>query len=414
MDKIHNTDVVVLGGGAAGVSAAVAVARQGLKVALIERNAYPGGKATAAAVGTICGLYQFSKNEKSAYIVKGFAKEFAESLQKASETNPLNSTDGLHYLPYDITAFKDLCLELLTENKVDVFFNTTLKSIKINNERINSATLTNEHSDFEMSLKAIVDCSGDSIISQAANIPSIKSEQYQAAAQVFSMQGIAEDNEARLGLILIKALRTAIDDKKLADHFDRVYIVQGSLKNNTVSLKIGIPIPVTHTPENPGELKNAALDFVETLADFLIKNVTAFKNACIQEIAPEPGIRVGLRSTGNYILTEEDVVSCRKFDDAIANASWPIEEWDLHRRVKMQYFKLDDYYQVPAGCLQSKFIKNLYMAGRNISATNAAIASARVMGTCLQTGFAAGMLAAALVKGLPESEAIKSIQNAQL
>jgi hypothetical protein len=414
MDTIHNTDVVVLGGGAAGVAASVAAARQGLKVAMIERNAYPGGKATAAAVGTVCGLYKFSKNEKSAYIVKGFAKEFAESLQNASETKPLHSKDGLHYLPYAIRAFQDLCLQLLKDNKVGVFFNTTLTSIKINNELINSVILTNEHSDFEMGLNAIVDCSGDSIISQAANIPSIKSEQYQAAAQVFSMQGIAEHNEARLGLILIKALRSAIDDKKLAEHFDRVYIVQGSLKNNTVSLKTGIPIPVTHTPENPGELKKAALEFIETLADFLIKNVPVFKNARIHEIAPEPGIRVGLRSTGNYILTDEDVLSCRKFDDAIANASWPIEEWELHRRVKMRYFKYDDFYQVPAGCLESKFIKNLFMAGRNISATDAAIASARVMGTCLQTGFAAGMLAAALVKGLNESEAIKSIQNAQL
>ena len=77
MDAILNTDTVVLGGGSAGVAAAVAAARKGLQVILIERNAYLGGKATAAEVGTVCGLYKFNKKEIPEYIVNGFAKEFA-------------------------------------------------------------------------------------------------------------------------------------------------------------------------------------------------------------------------------------------------------------------------------------------------------------------------------------------------
>ena len=118
MDAIKDTDVVVLGGGSAGVSAAVAAARKGLKVILIERNSFLGGKATAAELGTVCGLYQFSKKEKPEYIVKGFAREFAEALQNRSNTKPLHNADGLHYLPYDIDAFKNICIELLNENKV--------------------------------------------------------------------------------------------------------------------------------------------------------------------------------------------------------------------------------------------------------------------------------------------------------
>ena len=65
METVLHTDVVVLGGGSAGVAAAIAAARKGLRVTLIERNAYLGGKATAAEVGTVCGLYHFSKTEKS-------------------------------------------------------------------------------------------------------------------------------------------------------------------------------------------------------------------------------------------------------------------------------------------------------------------------------------------------------------
>lgn len=414
MNSKQHTDVVVLGGGVAGIAAAIGAARKGSKVTLIERNAFLGGKATAAEVGTVCGLYTYSKTEKPEYLVKGFAKEFAEILQKASDSMPLHNAEGLHYLPYDITVFKNTCLSLLKQHQVIVHLNATLTNINIEHNVIESALITIGDTLIELQSRSFIDCSGDSIISQAANVPLIHSDQYQAAAQVFTMQGIEEENEARLGLILMRSLRSAIDENKLPDFYDRVYIVQGSLKNNCVSLKVGIPVTVTYLPENSLELEKSALNFVETLADFLINNIPVFKDAFIEHIAPEVGIRVGLRTMGKYILTEEDVLNCKKFDDAIANASWPIEEWEQHKRVKMHYLKTGDHYQVPAGCLQSKFIRNLFMAGRNISATNAAIASARVMGICLQTGYAAGVLAEAYITSIPESIALKSIQNEQL
>jgi len=414
MENVQHTDIVVLGGGSAGVAAAVSAARKGLRVILIERNAYLGGKATAAEVGTVCGLYHFSKNEKASFIVKGFAKEFAGKLQDRSGSSPLFSSEGLHYLPYNIEAFKQLCLELINENDISVYFNTVLEHITLEENKLRSVHIIATGNPVTINLQALVDCSGDSVISQAADLPLIKSEHYQAAAQVFTMQGVAEENESKLSLIMMKALRSAIDDDILGDFYDRVYIVQGSLKNNSVNLKIGIPLAVTYAPGNLQELRTVALGIVENLSKFLIDHVDAFKNASLAHIAPEVGIRVGQRSTGKYILTEEDVLSCKKFDDAIANASWPMEIWEQNRRVKMHYFKLDDYYQVPAGCLQSNSIDNLFFAGRNISATDGAIASARVMGICLQTGYSAGCMAAATALDLPLNDATREIQNGQL
>ena len=414
METVQHTDVVVLGGGSAGVAAAVAAARKGLQVILIERNAYLGGKATAAEVGTICGLYKFNRNENPEFIVKGFAKEFAEMLQAKSDTKPLHNADGLHYLPYNIDVFKNISVNLLQENKVAVYFNSVLKAVQTEKKKIVSVSVIAEGNPISIHLKSIIDCSGDSIISRAADLPLIKSENYQAAAQVFTMQGINETNEARLGMILIKALKSAIDKKQLADFYDRVYIVPGSLKNNIVSLKVGLPLPVTYTPGNLQELKTVAYSFVENLSQFLIAHVAAFKNASVQHIAPEVGTRIGQRSTGKYILTEDDVLQCKKFDDAIANAAWPIEEWSQQVRVTMRYFNKDDFYQVPAGCLQSTHIDNLFFAGRNISATDAAIASARVMGICLQTGYAAGCMAAAVASNVSLPDAVRQIQNGQL
>ncbi|HAO46634.1 MAG TPA: FAD-dependent oxidoreductase [Ferruginibacter sp.] len=414
METVLHTDVLVLGGGSAGMAAAIAASRKGLKVTLVERNAFLGGKATAAEVGTICGLYHFSKKEESEYVVNGFAREFADALQQRSATRPLHNAEGLHYLPYHIDAFKQLCVEWLHAHQVHIHFNAVLKTVETRDDKIMTASVIADGKPFTIFLKSLIDCSGDSVISGAAHLPVIKTDHYQAAAQVFTMQGVAEDNEARLGLIMMKALRAAIDDDVLPDFYDRVYVVQGSLRNNQVSLKVGLPLPVTYAPGNLQELKTVAESFVQNLAQFLVNRVAAFKQASIQHIAPEVGTRTGLRSVGRYVLTEEDVLQCRKFDDAVANGSWPIEEWVQHRRVSMSYFNEHDYYQVPAACLQSASIQNLFFAGRNISATEKAIASARVMGICLQTGYAAGCLAAAFANNQPQNEEVKQVQNGQL
>jgi flavin-dependent dehydrogenase len=82
------TDVVVIGAGAAGVAAAIAAAREGLGVVLLEKNSFPGGRATASAVGTICGLYLRSFKQEAAFVAEGFMKEFAEKLQQRSASKP--------------------------------------------------------------------------------------------------------------------------------------------------------------------------------------------------------------------------------------------------------------------------------------------------------------------------------------
>ena len=387
-------DVVILGGGAAGIAAAVAAAKKGGKVALIERNSFLGGKATAAEVGTVCGLYKFSKIDKHEYIVKGFVKNFAEDLRKKSNSEPKSNATGLHFLPYDIEAFKQLCAELLNDHNVDTYFGSFLYKVELENNSVKTVIIKQDDQHIKINLKSIIDCSGESLVSQLTNIPYIKSDVYQASAQIFTLKNIHCTNESQLGFILMKELKQAVDKKILEDYFDRVYIVQGSLKDNCVSLKIGIPVPVTHTADNLEALKDSAHFFIHKLIHFLTTNVSLFKHAQLMDIAPEVGIRVSYRTEGKYILTDEDVLSCRKFSDAIADATWPIEEWELNKRVKIRYFNLDDYYQIPKGCLQSVHLNNLFIAGRNISATDGAIASARVMGICLQTGYAAGKLAA--------------------
>ncbi|MDF2381405.1 FAD-dependent oxidoreductase [Nostoc ellipsosporum NOK] len=409
--KLLLTDILVLGGGAAGIAAASAAADAGLDVTLVEKNGYAGGKATAAEVGTICGLYRFSFDDPD-YIVKGFAREFAEELRTRSGTKPLSNASGLHYLPYHIDVFKQYSFELLKEKDIRLFFHSHVTAVTVAEKQVTAVFIhTQEEGEIEIRPRMVVDCTGESTVARLADLAVIRSDHYQAAAQVFTLQGIKETHEGKLGLILLKELRLAIQQGKLDHYFDRVYVVQGSLHNGTVSLKIGIPVPVTYCPGNLDALRASAFDFIQRLTTYLKEHAASFKEISIEHIAPEVGIRVGQRTRGRYVLTEEDVLGCKKFPDAIADCGWPIEEWEQDRRVHMRYFEPEEFYQVPARCLRADGIDNLYMGGRNISATDGAIASARVIGICLQTGYAAGRLAAAQLQGTCPNNIIEEIQN---
>lgn len=408
------TDILIIGGGSAGVAAAVASSSLHQKVTLVEQLEYLGGKATAAEVGTICGLYKFKKTETSEYIVSGFAKQFVEQLAKLSSSTPLHNIYGLHYLPYNINAYKKLCMQLMNENNVNLLLNSEVKEVQVTHQSVKSIHIKTNDETIQINCKSIIDCSGNSIISQLAKLPLIKSETYQAAAQVFTLKGINQTIESNINLVVIKELKKAILNNQLESSFKNISIVQGSYHNNCISFKIGIPIAVTNSKNNLENLREKAIEMIQQFVSHLVAHVELFKNAAIQHIASEVGIRVGTRPVGKYILNEEDVLSCKKYDTAIANCSWPIEEWQEEKGVAMRYFNHDDFYQIPADCLISSQILNLFFAGRNISATDAAIASARVIGICLQTGYAAGMLASDNIINTPSLNTIKAIQAKQI
>lgn len=403
--------VLVIGGGSAGIAAAVAASRAGCRVVLLERYSFLGGKATGAEVGTICGLYRYSKSNSSEYVSNGFAKEFGEELRKKCGTNPLNNPHGLHYLPYQPFGFKLLSDDLISSAGVEVCFHATVCGAEGKNGKISQVDAIVFDRKINFKPQAVIDCSGEAIVSALLNLPLLESEEYQAAAQVFTMENVSGTDEAKLGMILMKGIGKGIEEKKISQTYDRLSIVPGSLNNNSVQLKLGIAHPVVNKANRSTALELLARKAIANLSLFLIGNVDAFKEARLGSVAMESGIRIGRRPKGKYVLTEEDVLSCKKFNDGIANAAWPIEEWGQDKRVTMTYFAENDHYRVPAASLCSDVYDNLFFAGRNISATDKAIASARVIGICLQTGYAAGKLASATCLDKDFEVTIKDIQN---
>jgi len=386
----HTPDILIIGGGAAGVAAAVGAARQGAKVALIEKNGFLGGKATAAVVGTVCGLYYRSEESEARYVDEGFPKEFAEKLIEFDHSQPFQYKNGLHFLPYHPFSFQRVCDHFVNHPNIQICLQSTLvgvfqKDFHIN--RIDALIYDQLHHFYP---KAVIDCSGEALVASYLEIPVIKSDVYQASAQVFGMSGMGTDDFRVLNLAVMKAVQRGLQHGVLEEARCRVSLVPGSLKKGEVFLKIALPLSVDGQLNRVSEIQQIARELVQEVSTFLIQEVSFFKNTKVSMIAPEVGIRTGKRHEGQCVLTYEDVMGRRKQEYSIARGAWPIEYWKLDRRPEMEYFAMEDYYDIPKGCLHSKHLENLYFAGRNISADDRAIASARVIGTCLGTGFSAG------------------------
>ena len=389
-----NSDIVIVGAGAAGVAAAIAAAREGLSVVLLENNPFPGGRATASAVGTICGLYLRSFKQEATYIADGFMKEFAEKLKQRSATKPQAGSNGLYFLPYNPFDFKIVCDELLAKSGIQPYYHATVFNAETENERVKSVEAFVYDRKLKFFADAFIDCSGEASLCFLAGETVVEEHEYQASAQVFSVENIQTLLPESLGIYIARELKRAANAGEIAPELQWVSIVPDSFRDKSAMFKIGIPLTIDNSDNKATEVELAARKSVNAVFDYMKINLEPFHNAYISFVASEAGLRTGRRPMGKYSLTETDVLDCRKFDDSIANGSWPVEFWGNDNKVKMNYFAEDDFYQIPERCLESVYFSNLFFAGKNISATEKAIASARVIGTCLQTGWAAGKLAA--------------------
>jgi hypothetical protein len=158
-------------------------------------------------------------------------------------------------------------------------------------------------------------------------------------------------------------------------------------------------------------LELQARHLIGELRRFLIAETAAFSRSKLSRTPAQVGLRVGRVALGRATLSEDDVLSCRKFEDGIARGAWPIEVWDARRQPTMTCFPERDYYEIPLGCLITMNFANVFVAGRCLSATAKALASARVIATALATGWAAGAIAACQATGRERSEAVRRIRE---
>jgi FAD-dependent oxidoreductase family protein len=393
-------DVVVVGGGAAGLAAAVAAARSGARTALIERYGFLGGMATAGMVSTICGLYRVSPSGTPEPINEGFPEEFARRLASMPGCEKPTRRGRLFVLPYTSVAFACLADELTAEvPNLDLYLHAYLVGFTMGTGRIDAVRVVTWERTLELEARAVVDTSGDAVVASGAGAATetAAAPDRQLASLVFALQDV--DCEV-LGpgphVALLRALLAAERDGRLPRGASNLALAP-SPQTGEVICKLaltGIAEMVSERRDLLTAAEQEGRRRALAVAAFL-RTMPAFAKAFVSHVAAQVGVRESRRVVGRYQLTREDVLTARRFDDAVARAAWPIELWEEGRLgATYEYLEDGQTYDIPLRSLQARDVRDLFAAGRCMSATREALGSARVIGTCLATGEAAGKAAA--------------------
>ena len=405
MDRdVMTYDVVVVGGGAAGLAAAVAAGSAGARTALVERYGFLGGMATAGMVSTICGLYHDSPSGSPEPLNEGFAETFARRLAAMPGCQKPVRRGRTFVLPYTPFAFACVADELVgSAPEIDVYLHAYLGGVDVTRDRIEALRITTWERTVELGVAVVADTSGDGVVARQAGAATETSalSDRQLPALVFVLQQV--DTEALGAGPRLALLRTVVAAER-----------DGRLPKGASNLALGLS---SQPGEIIGKLALAGVtDDVSERRDFLtaaeqegrrrvlaltefLKTLPAFGRAFVSHVAPQVGVRESRRVVGRYELTRDDVLSGRKFDDAVARASWPIELWQEGRLgATYEYLEDGQTYDIPLRSLQARDVDNLFMAGRCMSASHDALGSARVIGTCLATGEAVGKAAARMAE----------------
>ena len=379
-------DVLVVGGGVAGVPAAVASARAGADTLLVEKRAFPGGAGVVGLHRTLCGLYPLGgvgvPASSESLVNGGLVREICDRLAILSPTRRpirLGKVDVLPYLPDQLRiVYADL---IQAEKRLRVLFGTEIQATRFESDRIQSVTAGVD----EIHAGRVVDCSGDGVIIGCH--PSLHEATPEAGRQlaglVLQFAGMAGTDEM-LPIRIPYAIRQGVESGALPAWLRFTTFFPGEARDEG-DCKLSVPSGTTE--EEAGQA-------VTRLHEYLREALPAFRAARIVNRSPEILEREGLRLKGQYTLTEADILASRRVPDPVARSAWPIELWDPERGPIYRYPEAGTVCEIPLRCLKAAEASNLFCAGRCISATHEALAATRVMGTCMALGEAAGREAA--------------------
>src|ERR1039457_1808737 len=276
-------DVLVIGGGAAGVAAASAAGRAGAKVVLLERYGFLGGLATTAQVGTICGLYlRDTTGAQATPVAGGFANEFSSRLQSDSGTKPLRVDSGLWVLPYSPPIFARVADAIVSESgNVTVILHATVAEARAEDSRMNLVRALAWNEPLNFSPRAVVDCTGEATAAALAGAAAENGATDQSPALVFVLENV-DPGVAERGLLEVRReLRCAVERGSLPAICERLALVPGTGANGRLALKLSL---FTANPDRAlwqqvTDWERASRALLEPLHRFLIGNVAAFRNA---------------------------------------------------------------------------------------------------------------------------------------
>ncbi|MET0541432.1 MAG: FAD-dependent oxidoreductase [Variovorax sp.] len=422
-------DVVVIGGGPAGLAASTSAARHGARTLLVERYGFLGGMGTAGGVTNFAGLYG-RRGGEMAQVVHGVVDELLERIDALGGLNkPQDGLQGrIRVRSYDVSAYKCAADQLLLAAGVEVLFHAWAAAVLMADAvegpaRIDALVVETKSGRQAIRAGTFVDCSGDADVAAFAGVP----------FEVGDGQGnsLFPTTMFRIGHVDAAPALAAIGEfKAINDLMDAALRDEpGRYQFPREGAIVRPQINPTEWRANVTQIRNAegramsGVDARQLSAGetegrrqiveyfrFMRDKVPGFAEAQIVDIAPQVGIRETRRIEGAYALTGEDILSSARFDDAIGINAWPME---LHRDGRIDWgFPRDAdnaCNDLAWRMLVPRKIDNLLVAGRCASMTHEGQSAARASGGCFVMGQAAGT-AAAMARGA----AMRSVDVAAL
>jgi hypothetical protein len=405
---VREVDVLVVGGGMAGSCAAIAAGRIGLKTLLVEYFGCLGGNATAGFVNCFCGFFT---EPNLVQVVKGIGGEIIQTMidRKAAKEKGWG-------LSFDPEKLKLLLDEKTAEAKVELLYYTQMVDPILEKNTIKGVIVANKGGRQAILAKRVLDCTGDGDVCASANVPFELGDGkggFQACDMAFHLVNVGKEfDPAKYKEILLPEATEAIKTgqyKMRAQGIIMNIMIPGAYWVNMAS------IPWIVNAIEPCHLTKAAIDgrrAVRELREFLRDRIPGMDHAEVIETAAKIGVRETRRVMGQHVLTGEEVLQAKKFDDGIGANAWPVEFESAEERT-YSYLKGDDFHTIPYGSLVPRKVENLLMAGRFISCTHEAQASIRVTGPAAVMGQAIGTAAALSIKEkvVPSKLDIKLLQQ---
>ncbi len=381
-------DVLVVGGGVTGTSAAVRAARENAHTILIERDASPGGVAVAGMHRFICGLYPNGAEMPEETLNGGIAAEICSSLNGLAPEMRVQRMGKVHVLPFS-TPHLASTLRSLTEGEgeLEAFYDTEAISVEMERNAIASVTARHQGGKLDIIPRSVVDCSGDGVVIRMSGAPyqATPADRSQLAGYGFRVKGLRDPDEM-LPLRVPYSLTKAVSEEKLPPHLRFTTYTPGDDPDEGYCR--------LNVPPSGGDRNERARNDALLVHRHLSRDLDPFKSSYIAEMSPRVVDREGPRIGGEYTLTVDDVLTARKFPDGVVRNAWPIELWDQEKGPSHQYLEPGEYHEIPLRCLKPLAIANCWCAGRCISATREALGSTRVIGTCVSLGEEASRAAA--------------------
>ena len=406
-------DVVVLGGGPAGIAAATAAAKTGQSTLLIEAYGFLGGMGTAAGVTNFCGLHAnvYGAIEQ---VVHGVADDLLGRMRALGGLNEPHRLFGgkIAAQAYDTAAFKVAADALVLDSGAQLLFHATAVGVVMNSpSEIGAVLIETKSGRYAIVATTFIDCSGDADLAAHAGVPFEKGkgpdgqgEGMMYPSTMFRVNGVdpvrAGDSYNRFAGMMAEA-------EKRGRSFPRKSPIIRPQKNptewraNVTQLANADGSPVDGT--DAAQLSDAEVQGRRQIVDFfefLRESAPGFEQAYILEIAPQVGIRETRRVVGEYQLNEADVLACASFDDTVGVNGWMIEE-HVAGDIAFKWQDIPNcrgFNQLPYRMLLPLRVDNLLVAGRCASMTHMGQSAARVSGSCFVMGQAAGTAAGLAVQ----------------